>query len=261
VRPRAEWKITPQRWHGRGVTKVQQIRSRRNFRRNEHMSVAEIIDQPRPKLPAAWSEAPLPITYTDAKAALERCERVDECAEWADRSGELASYARQARDRELEAMAKRIRARAVRRAGELLQQIPTCRGCRFDLRPDHSAVGARTQAARRAGMSVSQQKTAVRLAKIPADEFEAAVEAADPPGTMRLAGRAALRPPPLNTDADGGFERARGLLSALLVVYRRSPPLVRQRVRDMVLRSFSDVDAGHNQLAPMLPRRPVAGAA
>ena len=223
------------------------------------MSVAEIIDRPRPKLPTAPSEASLPITYTEAEAALERCERVDECAEWADRAGALASYARQARDHELEAMAKRIRARAVRRAGELLQQIPTCRGRRFDLRPDHDAVGARTEAARRAGMSVSQQKTAVRLAKIPAEEFEAAVEATDPPGTMRLAGRAALRPPPLSIEPDGGFARARGLLTALLTVYRSAPPAVRQKVRDMVLRSFSDVDAGDNHLAPV-PRRRCAAA-
>jgi hypothetical protein len=179
----------------------------------QHMSVAEVIDPPKPKLPSARSEAPLPVTYTDAKAALERCERVDECAEWADRAGALASYARQARDTELEAMAKRMRARAVRRAGELLQEIPTCRGRRRDLFPDRPA-GARTEQARRAGMSASQQKTAIRLAKIPTQDFEAAVEAADPPGTMRLAGRAALRPPPLNTDGDGGFERARGLLHA-----------------------------------------------
>jgi hypothetical protein len=57
------------------------------------------------------------------------------------------------------------------------------------------------------------------------------------------------------------FERARGLLSALLVVYRGAPPPVRQKIRDMVLRSFSDVDAGDDHLAPLLPRRPVAGAA
>ena len=226
------------------------------------MSVAEIIDQPRPKLPAARSEAPLPITYTEAKAALARCDQVDECQSWAAKAEALASYARQARDRDLERMAKRIRARAVRRAGELLQQIPTCRGRRFDLRPDHDAVGARTQAARRAGISVSQQKTAVRLAKIPADEFEAAVEAADPPGTMRLAARAALRAPPLSTEPDGGFERARGLLSVLLVVYRSAPPAVRQKVRDMVLRSFSAVDAGDDRLATPLTRsRPAQGAA
>jgi hypothetical protein len=218
------------------------------------MSVAEIIDQPKPKLPTARSEAPLPVTYTEAKAALARCEQVDECQAWADRAGALASYARQARDRELEAMAKRIRARAVRRAGDLLQQIPTCRGRRFDLRPDHEAVGARTQAARQAGLSVSQQKTAVRLAKIPVDEFERAIEAPDPPGTMRLAGRAALRPPPLSADPDGGLERARGLLSALLVVYRAAPPAVRQKVRDMVLRSFSEVDVGGDHLAPRRPR-------
>jgi hypothetical protein len=55
------------------------------------MSVAEIIDRPRPKLPT--SEASLPITYTEAEAALERCERVHECAEWADRAGALAALA------------------------------------------------------------------------------------------------------------------------------------------------------------------------
>lgn len=110
-------------------------------------------------------------------------------------------------------------------------------------------------------MSMSQQKTAVRLAKIPTDEFEAAVESPEPPGTMRLAGRASLRPPAPSADPDGGFERARGLLSALLVVYRAAPPAVRQKIRDMALRSFGDVDAGDDHLAPVLPRRPVAGAA
>jgi hypothetical protein len=78
---------------------------------------------------------------------------------------------------------------------------------------------------------------------------------------MRLAGRAALRPPAPTVDADGGFERARGLLSALLVAYRSAAPAVRQKIRDMVLRSFSYVDVGDDHLAPVLPRRPVAGAA
>ena len=104
-------------------------------------------------------------------------------------------------------------------------------------------------------MSVSQQKTAVRLAKIPAEEFDAAVESSDPPGTMRLAGRAALRPPALNADADGGFERARGLLSALLVVHRSAPPLARQRIRDAVVRAFTiEIDAGGDRLAPVSSR-------
>jgi hypothetical protein len=84
------------------------------------MSVAEVIDPPKPKLPTARSDAPLPITYTEARAALERCDSVDECQNWASKAEALSSYARQARDHELERLAKRIRARAVRRAGELL---------------------------------------------------------------------------------------------------------------------------------------------
>jgi hypothetical protein len=117
------------------------------------MSVAEIIDPPKPKLPTARSDAPLPISYAEARAALERCECVDECAEWADRAGALASYARQARDRDLEAVAKRIRARAVRRAGELLEQTPTCRGRRFDLRRC-GAARARRESVRPASTSL-----------------------------------------------------------------------------------------------------------
>ncbi|MGO8915282.1 MAG: hypothetical protein ACLQJR_05190 [Stellaceae bacterium] len=189
----------------------------------------------------------MPRTYLEAKLALAALERVDEAAAWADKAAALSSYARQVRDRELEAMARRIRARAIRRCGELLRLIPECRGRRRDLRPDR-AVGARTQAATDAGLSESQYKLAIRLSKIEAIEFEAAIEAPNPPGCARLAGRAALRPPPVNADADGGFQRARGFLSALVGVYRSAPPRVRQKIRDMIMRAFGGADPGDDSL-------------
>jgi hypothetical protein len=71
-------------------------------------------------------------------------------------------------------MAVRIRARAIRRSGELLKQ--------FDARPNtlkQNAVndggdsfGSRRQMAQQAGMSERQQVTAVRVANVPEDDFE-----------------------------------------------------------------------------------------
>ncbi len=69
------------------------------------------------------ADATLPAKYKAAKTALAECKRIDECKDWVDKSAALASYARQSNDPELEKMALRIRARASRRAGELLKEI------------------------------------------------------------------------------------------------------------------------------------------
>jgi hypothetical protein len=69
------------------------------------------------------ANARLPEVYSRAKVALAECERVDQCAEWASKAEALASYAKQASDPELENAARRIRARAIRRVGELLLEI------------------------------------------------------------------------------------------------------------------------------------------
>jgi hypothetical protein len=47
-----------------------------------------------------------------------------------------------------------------------------------------------------------------------------------------------------------------------MVVYRAAPPAVRQKIRDMVVRSFGEVDAGDDRLAtPSRHPRATAGAA
>jgi len=65
--------------------------------------------------------ADLPERYEAATQALAECTRIDECKDWADKAQALASYARQAQDDTLEKHSIRIRARAIRRAGELLR--------------------------------------------------------------------------------------------------------------------------------------------
>lgn len=69
-------------------------------------------------------------------------------------------------------LAKRIRARATRRAGELLKQVEPAQGARSDLGP----VPSRSLAAQASGMSERQAKTAQRLANVPEEVFEEMVE-------------------------------------------------------------------------------------
>jgi len=138
-------------------------------------------------LAARQNETQLPASYVAARTALAECQSVDECKDWADKAAALAAYAKQAEDIELEQMAARIRARAMRRAGELLKQ--------FDGRPDNYKrqkedalhLPSQTRAASEAGFSEWQAKNAVRIANIPADDFDRQVEGNSPPTITTLA--------------------------------------------------------------------------
>lgn len=132
------------------------------------------------------ANAPLPQMYESARYALSECVRVDECKDWADKAAALASYAKQADDDRLMKTAMRIQARAIRRAGELLETFNKGVG-----RPKENGTGADTisqrKAAERAGMSKRQEVTAVRVANVPETEFEEAVEGDKPPTVTALA--------------------------------------------------------------------------
>lgn len=132
-------------------------------------------------------DARLPETYDRAKTALAECSRIDECQSWADKAAALASYARQSKDDSLRKMADRIQARAIRRAGELLKQIPAAPGTRTDLGTAQSQGLTRTQAADEAGLSERQRKTALRVADVPEPEFTSLVESDAPPTVTKLA--------------------------------------------------------------------------
>lgn len=117
-----------------------------------------------------------------AKTALESCQAIDECKEWADKAAALASYARQAEDDELEKMAVRIRSRAMRRAGELAKQIMQPHGSnqhgpRGDDATGISMPKAKVQEV--SGFSERQLNTALRIANIPREDFERQVESSN----------------------------------------------------------------------------------
>lgn len=129
------------------------------------------------------AQARLPATYEQAKIALTSCERIDECWEWANKAEALASYAKMADDDSLRVMADRIQARAVRRMGELLKEFDGRGGDRSKSVGAVSSAPTQRQAAEAAGISERQQVTAVRVANVPADTFEAAIES-DKPATV-----------------------------------------------------------------------------
>jgi len=143
-------------------------------------------------LPVATGDAPLPQKYEAARMAIAECERIDECKNWSDQAAAMASYAKQAKDDSLRVMAVRIQARAIRRCGELLKQIEPRPGTRTDIEPGRGAP-TRLQAAGNAGLSRDQMHTALRVAAVPGDEFDAAVESESPPTATQLAEHGRLR--------------------------------------------------------------------
>jgi hypothetical protein len=126
----------------------------------------------------------LPVNYVSAKQALATCERVDECKDWADKALALKSYAKQMNDESLENMAQRIRDRAVRRGGELLEQVQGQPGQRTDQPRAPSDPRSRKAVAKDAGLSSRQAKQMLRVANVPEDVFESMVEA-DKPATVK----------------------------------------------------------------------------
>ncbi len=210
------------------------------------------------------AQARLPQAYEAARVALANCADLDECRTWANKAQALASYARQSEDESLHKLATRIRSRAIRRCGELLQQ--------FDGRGEHRRTdggdsSSQRQAAAAAGMSERQQVTAVRVANVPDEEFEAAVESDSPPTITKLAdmGRKPREPERSSTPPESevpdwvtapkpeGFKEATHFLGALrrYVEHCKSPELLanglmpeeRIEVRGLIgqVNSFHDI--------------------
>ena len=122
--------------------------------------------------------------------AIMECFHTDECQDWADKMQALASYARQSQDYEMEKTALRIRARAIRRGGEILKETEkqSFNGNQHVVRdaadPNHIT---RKAAAEDAGLSARQAKTMIRVSNVPNKIFEEQIESDTPPTITSLA--------------------------------------------------------------------------
>jgi hypothetical protein len=160
------------------------------------------MTKPKPKLPAIYSEA---------KAALAKCASIDECKDYADKAKALAGYAAQVEDESLLNYAKRIRARAVRRQGELLKEIEADRiankgkGLKGGRLPSNLS---RRKAGHDAGLSDAKIKSAIRVANVPEDEFEQQVESLKPPTVQALAKQGTTKRPKTMIDGDETARKA-----------------------------------------------------
>lgn len=96
-----------------------------------------------------------------------------------------SDFAKQADDKQLETTAQRIRARAIRRCGELLKEIEKATG------PGRGKKGGeaspRLSAATSAGLSPDQAKQSIRVANVPQEDFDEQVESDTPPTITSLA--------------------------------------------------------------------------
>lgn len=129
--------------------------------------------------------------------ALANCNRIDECKDWSDKAQALASYARQSEDKEMETTAMRIRARAIRRCGELLKEIEKASGPGRGIK--EGGASPRVLASQQAGLSKDQAKTAIRVANVPEETFTEQIESNSPPTITSLAqqGTQPMKKPPM----------------------------------------------------------------
>lgn len=137
-------------------------------------------------LPSVRDNVNLPAAYEAAKEALMTFDKVDECKEWADAADAAAYYGRQSKNKELEIMALRIRLRAIRRIGELLMQIKSQKGGGKKLKGTRVPFSRET-AAKKAGLTLNQAKTAMRIARVSGHTFEKQVESEVPPPVKEMA--------------------------------------------------------------------------
>ena len=109
------------------------------------------------------------ILYEQARAAIERCSRIDEAKDIVDKSAALKAYARQRHDPEMEAWVAEIRLRARRRIGELSAGLET-----QDRSVSRSERGtrAKAEALASAGISRTEAHRCEQVARVPFATFE-----------------------------------------------------------------------------------------
>jgi len=141
--------------------------------------------------------------YSRAKQAIAEYKTVDEVKDFRDKALAVEAYAKQANDMELEWDAARARVRAERKCGELLSQLEKARG--GDRKSTSASVEIDSeykQACDRAGINKDQSSNYQKLANVPEEEFEKAVDnPAAKPSTNRIIKPKEPEPPRMDKDA------------------------------------------------------------
>lgn len=113
--------------------------------------------------------------YEAARAALAAAHRVDEVKTIRDKAQAMAAYAKQARDTQMVQWATEIKVRAERRCGEMLRDS-AANGERAGR--GRIAEGDKPSTLKDLGLTEAQSHRFQKLAAMPAEHFETAVETA-----------------------------------------------------------------------------------
>ena len=120
------------------------------------------------------------VRYDAMCRAIAAAASVDEAKAIRDKAVAMEAYFRQAKNRENERKAERIRLRAERRSGELLRQIEKEKGGRPKRGENRSSPRTGFQTLPDMGISKNQSAHWQRVAEIPEPEFNQAVESKKP---------------------------------------------------------------------------------
>lgn len=127
------------------------------------------------------------IYYNAAKQALATCANVDEVKDIKDKAEAIRLYAHQQKNEELEQYAAKIKARAMRRIGELSAELETHERIRTDLPATaggQSKPQTKTQVLADAHISQTTALRCEKLAAMPEEKFDAAIERGETPTQM-----------------------------------------------------------------------------
>jgi hypothetical protein len=141
------------------------------------------------------------VKYDAMCRAIAEAYEVDEVKELRNKAIAFETYARQAKNVEAERQACEIRLRAERRCGQLLKEMEKSKGAPGNqyTGPLDRPEGSKTLADH--GVSYDQSSQWQKLADIPEDEFERALQGPAKPTTGGLIDAANPKPTPVSTAA------------------------------------------------------------
>lgn len=120
------------------------------------------------------------VKYESARFALQQAVEIDEVKDIRDKAEAIAAYARQANDTKLVEWATEIKVRAERKAGQMLSEMNLNRGSMGSGSNQHEVRSHDVTAPKLSELGITKNQSSrwQKLAAVPDDQFEHAVEAA-----------------------------------------------------------------------------------
>lgn len=157
------------------------------------------------------------VVYEDAVKAIIACQDILDAKYWADKAEALIAAAKIWKDQRMSAEAKRLKLRAYRRMGELAQELRPKR-----LKGTKGSSPGANKLLMDKGLNSNEAAKALRIARIPEQQFTSCIEQPAPPSINRVAalGRGLGARNGQTMKSDAWFEASGTGSGANLMVFR-----------------------------------------